>query len=356
MKITGVDIYHYSLPLTNPLMIKGQEIVNRTGAILKLTDDSGSIAFGEVATLEGLHKETLKQAISQLKELENIIFQLNITDDLLNFNGSICEFFPDTYPSVLCAIEMAFFNLLLQKAGLPKSANTVSLPVNGLLAGDISDVLQAGKDLINAGYTSIKIKVGSSPLSHDIDTINKLTEIVDRKVTLRLDANRQWSLKEAIEFSQNIPSPVIEYIEEPVKDIENLPELIAITKIPVALDETLVEKGLTYAAGIENIKAYILKPSLLGGFDAAAKFIRYAETKGITPVISAAFTTSVSLKSYSLFAAFMGLSNIHHGLDTFKFLKFDVIENSFKTDQGTASLADIVRSTDLLRSDLLEVV
>ena len=130
--------------------------------------------------------------------------------------------------------------------------------------------------------------------------------------------------------------------------------MIANTKTPIALDETLVEKGLTYASQLKNIKAYILKPSLLGGFDASAKFIEYAKTKNITPVISAAFETSISLKAYSIFAAKMNLSNIHHGLDTLKFLKSDILENPFKVTNGKVNLAEIIGSKDNLRYDMLE--
>lgn len=354
MKITAVDIKRYNLPLTNPLNIKGQKINTRSGAILRLTDDTGNTACGELAPLENLHKETLDQAITQLAGLKNKLQEIEIAKDFLNFNSHFSKILSGTYPSVSCAIEMAFFNLLRLQGDFFAGLKKIKLPVNGLLTADTPDIGNAAKDLINAGYTSIKIKVGSSPLGKDMEIINKLTKTLVGKASLRLDANRQWSLKDALEFCNSISSPVIEYIEEPLTDIEDLPELIGNTKTPIALDETLVENGLTYAARIQNIKAYILKPSLLGGFDASAKFIRHAKTQNITPVISAAFPTSVSLKAYSLFAAKMNLSNIHHGLDTLKFLKSDILENPFKVTDGKVDLAGIIDSKDKLRCDLLE--
>jgi len=179
--------------------------------------------------------------------------------------------------------------------------------------------------------------------------INDLSKTVNGKATLRLDANRTWSLETALKFCAETASPSIEYIEEPLSNISEIPEFTNRSKIPIALDETLVEKKLDYIKQLKNIAAYILKPSLLGGFKKTADLIRHADQNKITPVISAAFPTSVSLKAYAIFAAKMKLQSTPHGLDTLKYLAGDTINNPLTISKGKIKLSEIINNKNIIK-------
>lgn len=354
MKIVSAQIKRYCLPLSRELTIKDAIIKNRTGALLFLTDSNGNTACGELAPLQSLHKESLEEAINQLTRLKDILTGVSIPAAFADFTEGIESFLPfAASPSTATAIEMAVLNLFKQQGSFDDLKN-ISIPVNALLSTDTQNICDSASRLIDQDFTSIKVKVGRSIFDKEIAAINKLSEIVKGKATLRLDANRQWSLNTALEFCNQTASPQIEYIEEPLSNMNEIPEFTESSPIALALDETLVEKNIEYVKQLKKIAAYILKPSLLGGFNKTAELIRQASQNNITPVISAAFPTSVSLKAYSIFAAKMNLDNIPHGLDTLKFLAEDILQNPLTISNGKINIAQIISSNNILRSEMLE--
>lgn len=342
MKIHAAKLKRYSIPLARELTLKNCRIKTRQGALLFLTDENGNTACGELAPLQTLHKESLDEAYNQLTKLKENLIGKNIPQDFTEFKQGIETILPfEPFPSVATAIEMAILNLCKQQ-GKFNDLENIEIPVNALLTlnnGSISDPIN---NLINQGFTSIKVKVGRANIDEEIAVINEISEIVKSKATLRLDANRKWSLDTALEFCDQTASPSIEYIEEPLSNINEISQFTQKSKIPIALDETLTEKKLDDINQFKNIAAFILKPSVLGGFKKTADLIRYANQNKITPVISAAFETSVSLKAYAIFAAKMNLQNTPHGLDTLKFLAGDLLKKPVSITDGKISFTAIV--------------
>ncbi|MBW8015145.1 MAG: o-succinylbenzoate--CoA ligase [Planctomycetes bacterium] len=344
MKIQAAKLKRYSIPLARELTLKTARIKTRNGALLFLTDDSGNTACGELAPLETLHKEPLDEAINQLTKLKDKIISAEINDSFINFTEDIAQLIDSTlFPSVATAIEMAILNLFKQQGKFDDLKN-IEIPVNALLSADTDNICDLAGKLIDQGFTSIKVKVGRSNLDKEIAAINELTKTVKDKAAIRLDANRKWSLDTALNFCSQTASQIIEYIEEPLSNPNEIPEFTSRSKIPLALDETLIEKNLEQISRLKNIAAYILKPSLLGGFKKTADLVRHAKQNKIIPVISAAFPTSVSLKAYAIFAAKMNLQNTPHGLDTLKFLAEDIVENPLKIKNGKINLAEIIKT------------
>ena len=65
MSLFRWKLFHYSLPLTEPLYLLGHEMHDRTGLILRLHDENDGTSVGdnygdgEIAPLPGMHPETL---------------------------------------------------------------------------------------------------------------------------------------------------------------------------------------------------------------------------------------------------------------------------------------------------------
>ena len=262
MNIVDINIKKYELPLIKPLVIKNHTINVRLGAIITLTDDSGNKGCGEAAPLPGLHPFDLDQVIAQLKNFEP---------------QDISPLFMELlYPSAKTAMEMALFDLRLQSQKAFDKFRNLTLPVNGLVMAQDADLFDAVDALIAEGYISIKIKVARQPLAKDIETIQRLKELIGAGATIRLDANRLWTLDESLEFCNQVAGDQIEYIEEPLADISQYPIFFDSTDMPVAFDETLVEKGVEELDCLDKVKAFVLKPSLLGGLSMTGQFIALA--------------------------------------------------------------------------------
>lgn len=119
--------------------------------------------------------------------------------------------------------------------------------VNGLLdcQGPPAEAAAEAAALLAAGppYAALKVKVGrrADPLE-DAAALLAIRAAVGPGVRLRADANRAWSLEQAVAFARAVPAAVLEYVEEPTKDPADLAELYRRTALPLALDES-VDQG-----------------------------------------------------------------------------------------------------------------
>ena len=232
--------------------------------------------------------------------------------------------------------------MVFSLADLPRQPPFFILPVNGLVMAQDADLFDAVDVLIAEGYISIKIKVGRQPLAKDIETIQRLKELIGNRATIRLDANRLWTLDESLEFCNQVAGDQIEYIEEPLADMSQYPFFFDSTDMPVAFDETLVEKGVEELDCLDKVKAFILKPSLLGGLSSTGQFIDIAYENKILPVISCTFPSDLSLRSFALFAAMFGITDIPLGLDTMKWFAQSLLKEGFKVTAGHIDVATLV--------------
>jgi L-fuconate dehydratase len=71
------------------------------------------------------------------------------------------------------------------------------------------------KKAIDAGFTAIKLKVGSKEGARDIRRAKLIRETSGDNISIMLDANQQWSLKEAISICKELEDINPYWIEEP---------------------------------------------------------------------------------------------------------------------------------------------
>ena len=55
-----------------------------------------------------------------------------------------------------------------------------------------------GREKLDEGFTSFKIKVGSNPVAEDIERAHEVRKLVNGGVQLSSDANQGWSREDAI--------------------------------------------------------------------------------------------------------------------------------------------------------------
>lgn len=350
MKITNSTIQQYTLPLSTPLMAGATSIITREGIVLTVHSETGLRGHGEIAPLPGLHQESLAEATEQLLKYRLCLSEITLSHDLLLFDGYLQRALPsDLLPSLRSGIEMAIFDLLLADDPAPNNLPR-SLPVNALLFSDKHRTEQVN-ELLLQGFTSIKIKVGRQTVDNDIKDISEILSMIRGKASLRLDANRRWTLEEAKRFCGQIDPQDIEYIEEPTQCPEDLVHLCQCNPIPIALDETLVETACDQLDE-KCCSAVILKPALLGGFDKTAHIVRWAKQYRILPVISSTFQTSLTTRMYLYFAASNQITQTPLGLDTGKWFREDLLSNPCLIENGHISLACLT-TRPKLRQDFL---
>ena len=190
------------------------------------------------------------------------------------------------------------------------------------------------KQLLDQGFQAVKIKVGQLEIKEDLKRVKLARKILGDKIELRLDANRSWNWDQALNFLSSIKEDKIHYCEEPLRDITKIEKLYDETKIPLALDETIWEKSNPKNLPKEGIKAYILKPCLLGGWYNTKLWIDFAEIEDIQVILSSSFETGLGLNWNAYLSANLIKKQLPSGLDTVKWFKHDIIDPPFEIKNG----------------------
>lgn len=117
-------------------------------------------------------------------------------------------------------------------------------------------------------------------------TIESATTLLANQTNVRIDFNRKWNLREAMQFAKKLPS--VEYFEEPLKTTEDA----KLFTYPVALDESLRARNLPL---YPNVVAHIIKPTMHG--------ILFPKTqKKIDFILSSSYESEIGLNQIAKLA------------------------------------------------------
>lgn len=333
MEVTGFELYRFRLPLTAPLLLHGETLEYREGLLLRLIGEDGASGWGEASPLPGFSPESLTDAARGLRTLAASIVGEDATDGWVGAEGGLSRLLDseDPAPSVRFGLELAAWNLYAAatNATLPAVISAGfrdGVPVNGLLAGSSGEVLEGARRMRRAGYEAVKLKVGGRAVAEDVGLVRAVGGALGENVSLRLDANRAWSMDEAREFARGIEGLRVEYVEEPLADPAGLGEFAREEGVPVALDESLVGMAPEVLAEHGYAAAVVIKPSLLGGLSRALRLAERAVGLGMRPVVSSAYETGVGTAALVALAAGIGEEPVPAGLDTYRRLAADVVE------------------------------
>ena len=333
MKVTSFKIYRYGLPLKSPVLIRGRsQIRSREGIILSLTLDNRWPGFGEIAPLKGFEGIAIEEHVNSLRQ-----FAKSLT--LREFPEELNELFRqvDSYPLIPEArfgVETAFYGGIARKLQKPLSclwgkSPSSAIMVNGLLQEE-EPLEQGVNDLLRKGFQSIKVKAGGV-VKKDVERVQTVLELVNNRARIHLDVNQRWNYDDALYFARAINPKQIEYLEEHFEDTEKVSEFFRKTGIAVALDESLLGKK---AAKIrEGVKAWVLKPTLLGGIRKALAVADEARKSGIEIVVSSSFESGIGLFSLIHLAAALG-GNCRAGMDTLKYFAKDLLKEPLVIQEG----------------------
>ncbi|KAL6350620.1 hypothetical protein AAG906_022330 [Vitis piasezkii] len=311
----------------------------RDGFILILSLEGGHVGFGERSN----------------RFLHHVIKGAKINFYLPLLKGSFsswiwsCLGIPPSsiFPSVRCGLEMAILNAIAAQEGSSLlnilhpykveeeiSERSKRVQICALLDSNGSplEVAYLAKTLVEEGFTAIKLKVArrADPIE-DATVIQEIRKMVGLQIEL------------PIQFGSYVKNCDLKYIEEPVKDEDDIIKFCEETGLPVALDETMDKIGETPLQKLakfshSGIVAVVIKPSVVGGFENAALIARWAQQQGKMAVVSAAFESGLSLSAYIQLSSYFELQSaeicklmnkqlvpsVAHGLGTYRWLKEDV--------------------------------
>lgn len=293
-----VTLYRYQLPIQTGVVLRKQKLTERAGLLVCLQENE-RIGWGEIAPLPTFSQETLEQAESQAKKWLKVwqSGETNALDDL----------FPSVSFGLSCAL--AELNNTLGEQGSYRSAV--------LCYGDV--------EKFQPTVTLGKLKIGIEPEKEG--ELADLLLSTNPNLQLRLDANRQWSLEQAVKFAEKIASANkarIQFIEEPCQTPELSRQFAKQTGIAIAWDETVREPDFVVQQKEPNLTAIIIKPTLTGSLEKCVKLIDQAHSQGLTAVISSSLESSLGLTQLARIAH-QYTPNSVPGLDTLNLMQHQLL-------------------------------
>jgi O-succinylbenzoate synthase len=299
----SLEVFSYRLPLIAPVVIYGVEKTHAEGWLLRVETDAG-IRWGDVAPLAGYSVENPGEVGRILSELRKTVSDLSGLDV--------------QFPSVQWGMDAA------RPVSLQCPAGT-SVPIARLIQrGSIADTERATQAALDAGFRTLKFKVGGRNVEDDIAMVRRVASMLPPESRIRLDANRSWCIEEATRFGAATEGLPIAYVEEPLKDISLYAQLEQRTSMPLALDESLARAPEVLQRDWTNLAALVLKPTLLGGHAALARLFDWARDHGVYTVISSMYESGVGIRALLALAA-EKTPGVAVGLDTYGMLAEDVV-------------------------------
>ena len=358
MKPVSFKIYAFNLPLKYPVIVSGKKLSHRSGLLLEIRDEKGSSGWGEVSPLPGLHRQTAQECLDELVSvfekdyLDKIEMDADSPLDSVSGLSSLL-----TSPASRFGLESAFLNLLATAQNTNPAAffninYTRAVYINGLLIDSGEDAVREIARLYALGYRSVKIKAGRHNLNEELENLRRILAETPADMRFRLDANRRWTLDEALHFVKGLPTGKIEYVEEPLKNPQDLPLFCATSPFPVALDETLRQPDYREYLSLPGVGTAVLKPAVLGGINTVMERTKEARRKGCPVVISDTFSSGVGLAAHLVLAAALS-ENTAAGLDTYRYLQQDVLTQALTVSSGRMDTDENINKARQVNRSLL---
>ncbi len=299
----------YSRPFQYPLKTYHGTWNVRKGILLRLTDETGKIGWGEIAPLSWFGSETFKQAITFCYQLPSKITTKNIL----------------TIPHQLPACQFGFESAL---AAIKNQSDEIeNLEFSGLLPTG-KQALKTWKVLYHRGYRTLKWKIGVKPIKEELNIfqqlIDKMTQTVSinldiNPIVLRLDANgsltyemaKKWlKMCDILNFHLRHSNCVkIEFIEQPlpISQFELMVKLSDQYSTPIALDESVATLPQLQACCQQGWPGlFVIKPAIIGS---PRKLRKFCKTYPLDLVFSSAFETLIGQTASLQLAAELSRKN-----------------------------------------------
>ncbi len=285
---------------------------------LYLTDEQGIVGIGEVAPLAQL-------SIEATPKFEGILLAFcqkfnrqhykDATQLPVSFWNELQQSEFANCPSLIFGIETAVADYQFggQRTLFDNafSRGEKPLPINGLIwMGKQEFMLKQIADKLAQGYTCLKMKIGAIHFQDELAILKSIRQqFSPTEITLRVDANGAFSPTDALDKLQQLAELSIHSIEQPIKSgqTEEMAALCEKSPVPIALDEELIgihSKEAKQKLLATTKPAYIvLKPTLIGGFEATNEWIEIAKQLQISWWLTSALESNIGLNAICQYTA-----------------------------------------------------
>lgn len=138
---------------------------------------------------------------------------------------------------------------------------------------EIVGLTEEMKKYLDAGYNTVKMKIGGISLARDIERIESVLKLVKKGEALAVDANGRFSLDTALKYAEALNGYGLKWYEEPGDplDFEVNKQVQEVSETPIATGENLFSmqdaRNLIRYGGMDPKQDYLqFDPALSYGF------------------------------------------------------------------------------------------
>ncbi len=199
-------------------------------------------------------------------------------------------------PAAKAAVDMAAYDLLGKRAGLPVYAllglDPTRTPRTSFTIGIDTPEVMAEKAREAAQYPVLKVKVGTP---NDMENLMAVRTARPDAV-IRVDANEGWTPKEAVRMIARIADFDIEFVEQPVPahDLAGLGYVRDAVSLPVIADESCIVPADVprVAPNVDGINIKLMK---CGGIYPALQMIHLARAHNLAVMMGCMIESSLAI-------------------------------------------------------------
>lgn len=314
MKISAVKVAKLDVAMHHAIKTPIGEIAAARNVVVCIETECGLVGWGETSPMAAITFDSQASAYALGIEMAPLLLGQSPIEieNCLALLRRYCA-----RSSVLCAFDLALYDLAAQAAGMPLYAylggGKRALVTDHTIGNQdtVAATVARANELVAAGFDTIKLKTGR-PGTLDLEHLSAVREAVGPDVALRIDCNQGWDYPQALRLLPKLAELGVEYLEQPfpVWDVDSFSRLRAQGVLPVCADESVFNHHdamrLVRAEAVDYLNIKLVKS---GGVNTALKINSVAEAAGIRCMIGCFGESRLGLTAAAHLA--MARPNIH---------------------------------------------
>ncbi|MEO0379750.1 MAG: enolase C-terminal domain-like protein [Pseudomonadota bacterium] len=293
MKITGISVFHVTLPLEHPYWLSGGRLKFEAldATLVKIDTDAGVTGWGEGTpwghTYVPAHGPGIRAGIETVAP-----FVLGLDPrHLLDIERAMDLSLPG-HLYAKSPIDMACWDIAGQAAGQPiadlmgggsRSPRPIASSVGAKTVEETRDVIERCRA---RGYIAHSVKIGGD-VARDIARIHDVEAIKQPGDIILYDVNRGWTRAQALQVITATQDLAVTF-EQPCESLDDIAAIAPKHAAPISVDESLVTlQDATRIARDGLAEVFGIKLNRVGGLTKAARMRDVALAHGIDMFVMA---------------------------------------------------------------------
>jgi L-alanine-DL-glutamate epimerase-like enolase superfamily enzyme len=286
VRIRRLEAFTARLPLEPGFSHFTGRVTALDEVFVRLTADDGRTGWGEVrGNMSYFSGESPAGIVAALRDY---LAPLVVGRPLRERAAAIAEFDRALAGNAAAkaALDIALHDLAARVAGVPlyrwlggRQADRVA-GSECLFYGPAEAAARQAAAYVAQGFRILKVRVGLEPFQRDVERVRAVREAVGGEVSLAIDANQAWTVKQAVARIHALEAFGLDCVEQPVaaRDLAGMAEVARAVETPLMADESLY--SLEDAMALVRLGAvgyFHVKLVKAGGLHRARQLIALAE-------------------------------------------------------------------------------